>query len=344
MRTISVLTVAISIAAAAVAADIPSAIQWHEAPLPRPKSSRGTVVVKGLVVTAGGTYWKEGKKYWTAGVWVYNPQINQWDTLPDLPHYTGYPAAAAQGSTVYVVGGSGPTEKYADCFALDLDKDPLQWQTLPQLPDYRSVASAEVVQNTLYVIAGVRQPYTDNKTHSTVFALDLDDPEAGWRECAPLPGHSREGAMSAVCGGKLYLFGGGYSTEHGEYPPLRDSYYYTPETDQWTRIADLPYGPRWGAAAPYADRYIFITGGYTVSSYAEVKKHGRTWGFSRRVYVYDTQADSYTYLIRGRMPYGALDHGAACIGNRLYVLDGEYDIPPVGGSRGPWMLIGEITP
>ena len=339
-----VLSIALVGLATAVGA-APLHINWREGgPLPRGKSCRATIAAEGLVVTAGGTYWEEGKKYWTAGAWAYNPTTSEWATLPDLPHSAAYAAAAVRGSTVYVVGGSGRSEQYRDCFALDLGSEPLAWRALPKLPDYRSEASAEVLGDVLYVIGGVHHPTADSETYSTVFALDLSNSSASWRECAPLPGHGRSGSMSAVCAGKLYVFGGSYRADDGWSLALRDSYYYTPQNGEWTRLADLPYGPTWGAAALYADRYVFITGGYTGSSAAEAEKHGRTWGFSQRVYVYDTQTDSYTYLLRGRMPYGVLDHGAACVGDRLYVLDGEYYTPPVGGSRGPWILIGEITP
>ena len=93
-----------------------------------------------------------------------------------------------------------------------------------------------MVGRTLHYFGGQDASRANDVTDH--YAIDLDDPSAGWRTLAPMP-LTRNHAGAAVVGGKLYVVGGqtGYD---GALVPHADVQAYDPATDRWSAVAPLP--------------------------------------------------------------------------------------------------------
>lgn len=128
------------------------------------------------------------------------------------------------------------------------------WQALPPLPEGRSSHEAAVLGDTVYVAGGWRldgEPDTA-RWHTTLLALDLSRPAAGWRSIAA-PFQRRALAVAAV-DGKLVIVGG----LTPERRPSTQVDVYDPARDAWSRGPDYP-GDAFGVAAT-------VVGGQLVAS------------------------------------------------------------------------------
>lgn len=149
-------------------------------------------------------------------------------------------ALVTDGEYIYRVGGlsfinvDGEDEAIfnsTDHFArYDIDKD--EWTDLASLPTPRSSLDAAVVGRTIYAVGGWdlqgKDGSRDAPWHDTMHALDLDNPDAGWRELDG-PGYKLRAISVAAHDGKLYALGG--ISPHGF---LRKTSVYDPAEDQWS--------------------------------------------------------------------------------------------------------------
>jgi hypothetical protein len=70
------------------------------------------------------------------------------------------------------------------------------------------------------------------------WALDLDNPQAGWQQRAPLP-IARHHAAAVVLDGQIYVIGG-QQRHDGDLISRAEMHRYDPQTNVWTRLADVP--------------------------------------------------------------------------------------------------------
>ena len=60
--------------------------QWKQlAPLPLPRAGSAVGILDGKLVVAGGTYWREGRKFWCEQVDGFDPSTNRWAPKAPLP-------------------------------------------------------------------------------------------------------------------------------------------------------------------------------------------------------------------------------------------------------------------
>lgn len=100
---------------------------------------------------------------------------------------------------------------------------------------------------------------------AALYSLDMCDRARGWVNCAPFPGALREGAASAVAGGRLYVFSGAGIAASGDATPtvLTDVHVYDPAADRWTRLdAETPVGLLGASAHALDEDRIAMFGGY----------------------------------------------------------------------------------
>lgn len=138
---------------------------------------------------------------------------------------------------------------------------------------------------------------------------------ATWSSKMPLPNIS-VAPSSCVVGGKLYVFGVQSEDLHTGQALSREVDMYKPQTDTWTRRADMPTDHAWGSASVVNGK-CYVIGGAGSDEWNVVEE-------------YDPQTD--TWRSRSNLPLPRNAHGSAAVNGMIYVL---------GGANGGWEVPGE---
>lgn len=166
-----------------------------------------------------------------------------WEDLPNDQAVQGV-ALVSDGRYLYRTGGmaarNGKDEEHDLHSIADFarfDPQTKTWTALPAMPQPRSTHDSAIVGRTLYVCGGwtMKGASDESEFCTTSLAIDLDKPEAGWREI-PQPFERRALAV-AEANQKLYvvagLVGGGMKVD-------RRVDVYDPSTGAWTQAPSLP--------------------------------------------------------------------------------------------------------
>lgn len=254
--------------------NIPKAKWITVAPVPIAYNHPNAAVINGKIYLLGGLTPGEGL-LWVSSpkCYVYDPVLDKWSKLADMPNGRGSAAVATSGTTIYLAGGLTPIVSIGP----DDREDSVNitssycvitktWTSLPALPAPRDHAGVALIDDTLYVLGG--RAFGHDNVVDTVFALDLDAKKLSWttnRAKMPTP---RGGLASATLNGIVYTFGGegDYSNPAGVY---NETEAYNPKTNKWTKLAIMAY-PRHGTAAVTIGNKIYIAGGANVKGGAPV--------------------------------------------------------------------------
>lgn len=212
-------------------------------------------IIDGHVIVAGGTNWSKDKttKYWLKNTVLY--QNGQWMEGPGLPKPLAYSAFGCNDTGLYLAGGTGDGEIGSkEVYWLNALNKESKWKSLPDLPQAVIFGAGAILNNTFYVTCGS----VKGQSISSMWCLDLNHIEKGWKECKAVPGAGRVLPALVACGEYLYLIGGlkGFSPLE----PLNDLYRYTPEKDEWKQLTGLPLkGYAW-VAQPVNEKHLLVTG------------------------------------------------------------------------------------
>jgi N-acetylneuraminic acid mutarotase len=243
---------------------------------------------------------------------VYEPTSNSWRRISDMPEALTHTPLVRDGDTIWFIGGflgdhPGPSINRVWVYSISGDS----WRAGPPLPAPVGAGTAAIVGRTLHAIGGTNRQngqYSDVTSH---YALDLDNPSAGWRSLAALP-VARNHLGGIALNGKIYVIGGQSNGAENSTNTARVDV-YDPATDRWSRIADMPRGLGHITASvlPYNGRIIVIGGSI----------NGGTGGLaSDAVLLYDPQANVWLHL--PDLPAGRKTPVADFIGRELFVSTG----------------------
>ncbi len=279
---------------------------WSNGPaLAQPRWQVRALMVGGKLWAIGG-YYESGT---CADIEIYNIATGTWDVL--ATPFTGWGQAFAAGSNgkVYALGG------LVDCFTLAgtvEEYDPAgavltQKANIPVSTYQPGVAAS--ANGKIYVAGGCTPPTPVNDIAGPPSYLDIlqvyDIQTGTWSIRRSMP--SQRFGLTAVFGadGKLYAMGGHSPSGH----PVADVDVYDPATDKWASCAPL-LGPRYHLVGvrPAATRRIFAIGGL------------RDGSGLPDVQEFDPVANSWT--VRGGLAQGRWFHGAAALGNTIFVMGG----------------------
>lgn len=232
--------------------------EWQElAPLPLPRAGCAVGVLGGELVVAGGTYWREGRKYWCEQVDGFDPAANRWTPRPPIPRPCGDAGSVSHDGTLYIFGGGTDGVAESTVWALHGNG----WSALPHLalPAPRRSSGVAVVEGTFYLLGGLAGTGSDfPSATTTVWAAK---PDGSWSPRAPMPGPARFNLSVGTVRGRI-IVAGGCTPENGAVRNLDEILAYDPQQDEWTRIGRLPFANR--AASGLADGDgLLMFGGYT---------------------------------------------------------------------------------
>jgi N-acetylneuraminic acid mutarotase len=137
----------------------------------------------------------------------FNPKVNKWEDLPELPAPRSSHDAVVVGNTLVVAGGwqmngAGQTPDWCDTLVLlDLAKPGAKWESVPQPFQGRALTMAEH-DGKVYVIAGLTP---DGGTSHDVHIFNLATRK--WTTAPKIPGERMNGFSPAavVLDGHLYV-------------------------------------------------------------------------------------------------------------------------------------------
>ncbi|WP_329363290.1 kelch repeat-containing protein [Streptomyces sp. NBC_01483] len=155
------------------------------------------------------------------------------------------------------------------------------WQKLPAYPEPVLDNVVGSYKGRTYSVGGLDHTLTGDPYKS---GYVYDPVAASWSPIADLP-QPRTGATGAFVNGTLYVAGGAYVAEHGQAGVLTSTTYaYHPESDSWSRVADLPE-PLESASAAVLDGRLYVVGGFKADT-----------SVSSAVYRYDPARNAWSRI------------------------------------------------
>jgi N-acetylneuraminate epimerase len=293
----------------------------------------------------------------TWGLDLSHPQ-GRWEMLPR------FPGAARQGlfsalvdQTLYYWGGFSYAEPfcYSDGWALARGADgQWKWSELTQLPWKLTSAAACVIGARIYMIGGADYDgkigfYTEadrdgqhERLGARVLVFDTTDRKKGWTRLADLPGTPRFVHTVQAVGQKVYVIGG--ATGGTPTRTVVDNWEFSPETNQWRRIRDLPISSgNFSRGNLVVDsRYILLIGGYQYGeianpdgtsrpNYGKPSARSPLSGLCNDLFVYDVRRDEF-----GTADKLPIDN------NLPMALVHKDELMLIGGETGGGMVEGEF--
>ena len=221
----------------------PTSISWTTAaanPLRRGEAA-GAMVNGKLYVIGGydGTVEPGTRNHWIAVPRgdAYDPATNRWTRIADMPDPVSHTTPVVVGNVIWFVGGyDGNHPGPSTTMVWKYDTAANRWSRGPDLPAPRGGGGAALIGNTIYYATGMEATRTENR--NDVWALDVDNQQAGWVRRASIPtGRNHTGVVAM--NGKLYVVGGQLYQEEATIG-LDAFEEYDPATDTWTARRRIP--------------------------------------------------------------------------------------------------------
>lgn len=329
---------------------MPTPLVWKQLPaLPDREgfASSFAGVSGGALLVAGGANfpdkrpWEGGTKIWYDRVFALAVPDRAWIEAGRLTRPIAYGVSVSGPEGVLCAGGGDTSAHFRDVFLLQWDGAKLHQRPLPPLPRTCAFGSGALAGRIFYVAGGIEKPDSTNAL-ATLWALDVAQPAAGWRELPPCPGPARMLAVGGATADTFYLFGG-VALQAGvdgkaQRTPLRDAYAYSPASG-WKKLADLP---RAVTAAPCpapvssTGKLLVISGDDGQRAHLNGPNHP---GFPTDIWAYDPVSDRWQPA--GESPFSRATAPTALWRGRWIVASGERK----PGYRSPevWQLDAAST-
>lgn len=283
-------------------------VGWRRAArLPRARSEVAGAFYAGTIAVAGG-FLANGSS--SSRVDLYDPALNRWTGLPDLPVAVNHAMAAGGGSRLYVVGGYADGTPQRRAVAWDGER----WRRLPPLPEPRAAAGAALAGGLLYVVGGVGE---GRRLAREAFVYDPVE-----RRWSRIPGpEPREHLGVAALGGRVYAAGGrtgGFDTNVDVFEV------YRPGERRWVSLPRVPTA-RGGTALAAVAGLLVSAGGEEVG------------GTIASVFAYDRAARRWARLADMETPRHGLALAGA--GRRLFAIAGGPEPGLTVSGANEWLPI-----
>ena len=241
----------------------PSQDNWTALP-PLPVRWFGLGQVNGKLVAVGGR--KKSDYISTKEVYTYDERSKKWkQTIPPMPTARQFSGVLSHQSALVVAGGL--SNNVVEIFKADTS----QWYTTDPLPTACCDISLVAIGNTCYALGGYKFPSHLNQAlyasvsdllHNAVPANQTthsgsSDTQSAWKT---LPDTPTYGPAAAVLAGHLLAVGGKETSKGGA--AMKEVYTYSPSTNSWIYISDLPAPQYRTAVAVLSQLEILVIGGW----------------------------------------------------------------------------------
>ena len=141
-----------ALAVLACTGSVPIDPRWSTArPLPEPLQEMHAAVLDGRVHIAGG-FDQSGQP--TARAYRYDPAIDTWERIADLPAPRHHMPLAVANDTLYAVGGLSGSDFRAEATLWAYRVSTNTWEARALLPTPRGASAVATVQGSLIVVGG----------------------------------------------------------------------------------------------------------------------------------------------------------------------------------------------
>jgi N-acetylneuraminic acid mutarotase len=212
------------------------------------RQEHGAALLRGLVYVAGG----EGEADAYRTVERYDPALNQWSFVADLPVPLYHAALVAANDRLYLIGGYpavGPADSLDSVYVYDPDAN--QWGTAARLPQPRSTGAAANINGLIYYAGGL-----DDSSRVSASLFIYHPATNQWTNGPDMP-TAREHVFAVVVGSDLYIIGGRDSGV-----PLAVNEKYDTVRNEWSSLAPMPTARSSQAIGAWQGR-IYVMGGVT---------------------------------------------------------------------------------
>ena len=292
------------------------------APCPVARVEGASVRVNGKIYVFSGFY--NSALNSTTRVDVYDPKNNTWTKAADIPLAVTHLNPIFDGKTVWLAGGfqgDHPGPVTANVYKYDVATN--TWSLGPPLPEARGGGALVLHGRKAHYIGGFE---SDRDTASSDHWVLNVDTGVDWTNAASLP-DARGHLSAAVVNNKIYAIGGQHRHDTNPVDVKRVDA-YDPETNTWTRVADLPFERSHFEPGTFVrNDKIVIVGGRSLVTYRQ------PWGALNQITEYDPVTNTWRNL--DPLPVKLLAPVALPVGNRLYVTHGGLNntTPPQSITR-----------
>jgi RNA polymerase sigma factor (sigma-70 family) len=210
-----------------------SAVEEYEAktPMPSPKFFHSAVAINNKIYVLEGDSALDNNGIGIASfsVYVYDPAIDQWKQLKDIPdkYHTEASSAIAVDNKIYFFGGYHISTFSMHKNVLVYDTVTETWEIKSELLTKRLVSAAERIGDKIYVIGGTDFNGFIGFSNVEEYSIKTDK----WEKKVDML-TARGYLASSVSDGKIFVFGG--TTAFPAWPPkdfLATNEVYIPDTD-----------------------------------------------------------------------------------------------------------------
>jgi SSS family transporter len=186
----------------------------------------------GALIVAGG---RNESGVFSDRIYALAPDGEGWapawiDTTLPVPLVNG--ASVSVDDSFVLIGGMA-RERLTAVIRLRWRDGELRQDVLPDLPAPRVYAAAAALGNTIYLSGGAESQ--NDEFESSLWALDLDEPEPTWERLAPWPAAGRLRPRLVAQAGALYLVGGLERTDADGWRVASSMWSYRPTPFDGTR-------------------------------------------------------------------------------------------------------------
>jgi N-acetylneuraminic acid mutarotase len=279
---------------------------WEQiAPLPTPNGGFGCGVLKNKIVVVGGTNWRNERKEWLDGIWVYEPQTGRWENKAKLPGPLAFPVVTEADGQLLIAGGSDGKKPRNEIWHL---RSSFDLKAVGQLSQPRAAAVGGFISGKLVVAGGCADPAALERLCKGVEVHSW--PQTSLKEFAlPMDTGLAIAAYVAV-GDEMFVFGGSTRSSTGELINSNETWKYNAATAAWQKLAPYPVKARGAAAVMLDAGHVLIGGGFG----------GPKDYFLNTAFIYDVQGNTFCQALD--LPLAALTGLVACEGY-VYCLGGE---------------------
>ena len=285
----------------------------RKADMPTARGQISAGVVDSVIYVIGGTPLQ-------ATVEAYDPVRDTWEAKADMPtpRVTDTSTSVVDG-LIYTIGGSkggGQIIPTVEVYAPATDT----WEARADMPTPRANFPTCELNGRIYAFGG---EHSANLAAPTGIVEEYDPVNNTWAKKADMP-DIREGHAAVAVDDSIYIIGG-EDTGILSGPAISTVQAYDPDTDTWTRKADMPTA-RAGLTAVVVNGNIYAIGGIVNGVLLPT------------VEIYDPMRDSWRAGVD--LPTTRTLHSCAAVDGRIYVIGGWDTVAWAAGR--PTSLVQEL--